>query len=143
HQAIPDSADGRAQLKWYETGVGTRWYDKLRGGIFGVGLSRKIQEGYRQLVQLYEEGDQVFIFGFSRGAYSARSLVGMTRNCGLLPPERNLRLSEPYSLHRPRDEGADSENARFFRRQHSREIPIPYLGVWDTVGALGIPVQSF
>lgn len=143
HQAICDSADGDAQLKWYETGVGTRWYDKLRGGAFGVGLSRKIQEGYRQLTQLYEEGDRVFIFGFSRGAYSARSLVGMIRNCGLLLPEHHRRVSEAYSLYRTRDEGADSENARFFRRQYSREIPIHFLGVWDTVGALGIPVQSF
>jgi len=143
HQAITDSADGRAQLKWYETGVGTRWYDKLRGGAFGVGLSRKIQEGYRQLVQLYEDGDQVFILGFSRGAYSARSLVGMIRNAGLLRPEQHRRVSEAYALYRTRDEGADSENARFFRGRYAREIPIHFLGVWDTVGALGIPVQSF
>lgn len=144
HQAILDQADGQQQLKWYGTGVGTRWYDKLRGGVFGVGLSRKIQEGYRYLVTHYRDGDRIFIFGFSRGAYSARSLVGMIRNAGLLSAANERRVSEAYSLYRTRDEGADSENARFFRQRYARQdIDIHCLGVWDTVGALGIPVESF
>lgn len=143
HQAIPEHLDGQVQLKWYGAGIGTRWYSKLPGGAFGVGLSRQIQDGYRQLVRLYEEGDRVFIFGFSRGAYSARSLAGMIRNAGLLKPDQQRRVSQAYALYRTRDEGPDSESARFFRRRYSREISIHCLGVWDTVGALGIPVASF
>jgi len=136
-------AEGMMQDKWYEEGVGTKWYNKLRGGAFGVGLSEKIQAGYKHLVKTYEDGDQIFVFGFSRGAYSARSLVGLIRNAGLLKKENIRRVSEAYSLYRTRDEGADTENARFFRGKYSQEVRIHFLGVWDTVGALGVPIESF
>ena len=136
-------ANGKEQNKWYEKGVGTKWYNKLRGGAFGVGLSEKIQEGYKHLANIFEDGDQIFVFGFSRGAYSARSLVGLVRNAGLLRQEHVKRVPEAYSLYRTRDKGADTENARFFREKYSREVTIYFLGVWDTVGALGIPVESF
>lgn len=144
HDAIlPEDKKRGRQDKWYEKGVGTKWYNKLRGGAFGVGLSKKIQEGYQYLVETFEDGDQIYIFGFSRGAYSARSLVGFIRNAGLLKPEHVKRVSEAYSLYRTRDDGADSENARFFREKFARETTIHFIGVWDTVGALGIPVESF
>ncbi len=135
--------NGTPQAKWYQTGVGTKWYNKLRGGTFGVGLSKKIQEGYRQLAELYETGDRIYIFGFSRGAYSARSLVGLIRNAGLLKKAHLNRVSEAYALYRTRDEGPDSENARFFRDHYAQEVDIHFLGVWDTVGALGVPIESF
>lgn len=144
HQAILDSSGDQPQLKWYGEGVGTRWYEKLRGGAFGVGLSRNIQDGYRWLVQNYREGDRIFVFGFSRGAYSARSLVGLIRNAGLLTVDNQRRVAEAYSLYRTRDEGADSENARFFRHRYAHpQVDIHCLGAWDTIGALGIPVESF
>ena len=144
HDAILSTdTSGVKQDKWYEKGVGTEWYNKFRGGAFGVGLSEKIQEGYKHLANTFEEGDQIFIFGFSRGAYSARSLVGLIRNAGLLRQQHVGLVPEAYSLYRTRDEGADSENAKFFRKENSREVTIHFLGVWDTVGALGIPVESF
>jgi uncharacterized protein (DUF2235 family) len=122
HDAIlPVDGNGAQQDKWYEKGVGTKWYNKLRGGAFGVGLSKKIQEGYQHLVKTFEDGDLIYIFGFSRGAYSARSLVGLIRNAGLLKREHVKRVSEAYSLYRTRDEGADSENARFFRLKYARD----------------------
>src|SRR5262249_2185497 len=85
YRAIKISAAKGAvrQVKWCDKGVGTNWYDRIGGGAFGLGLSRKIREGYKQLVDTYEDGDAVYVFGFSRGAYTARSLVGMIRNCGL------------------------------------------------------------
>lgn len=144
HDAISAvDAGGVGQNRWYEKGVGTKWYNKVRGGAFGVGLSQKIQEGYRYLVETFDEGDDIFVFGFSRGAYSARSLVGLVRNAGLLKKENVRQVPDAYALYRTRNEGADSENARFFRSRYSREVPIHFLGVWDTVGALGIPVESF
>ncbi|MCK8669088.1 DUF2235 domain-containing protein [Pseudomonas azerbaijanoccidens] len=143
HDAIvPSHKDGMVQKKIYVTGVGTDWYDKLEGGAFGVGLSKKIKEGYVALANSYEEGDQLFIFGFSRGAYSARSLVGLIRNVGLLKKTHIKRIDEAYTLYRTRDSSADTENARFFRQSYSREIDIHFLGVWDTVGALGVPFKS-
>lgn len=139
-----------AQVKWYDGGVGTEWFNRLRGGAFGVGLSRNIREGYKFLSDTYELGDDVFVFGFSRGAYTARSLVGMIRNCGLLPAgaagedaDSNAML-EAYELYRTRDGSPDSERAVRFRARSAAVMPdIRFLGVWDTVGALGIPVESF
>jgi uncharacterized protein (DUF2235 family) len=138
------------QTKWYDKGVGTDWYDRVRGGAFGLGLSRKIREGYQFLSDTYDAGDEVYVFGFSRGAYTARSFVGMIRNCGLLPkggsggdPD-SAELLEAYELYRTRDNSPDSERARHFRDQKKAPlIPIKFLGVWDTVGALGIPLESF
>ncbi|HXH02977.1 MAG TPA: DUF2235 domain-containing protein [Candidatus Competibacteraceae bacterium] len=140
--AAQDAA-GNPQAKWYDEGVGTRWYNRIAGGAFGVGLSRNIQQGYRRLVELYDDGDEIYIFGFSRGAYTARSLVGMIRNAGLLKPAHKAMVPVAYSLYRTRDAGADSANALFFRQSYAREIRIKCLGVWDTVGALGIPLRSF
>lgn len=138
-------ASGTPQHKWYETGVGSDWYDKISGGIFGTGLSRKIMEGYQELVRHYEPGDRVYIFGFSRGAYSARSLAGMIRNVGVLRKENDNddMISRAYGLYRMRDEGPDSPAALTFRTNYSREIEIECVGVWDTVGELGVPLESF
>jgi uncharacterized protein (DUF2235 family) len=136
-------ANDMAQIKWYDQGVGTKWYNKLRGGAFGVGLSDNIQQGYKFLAKVYEDGDEVYVNGFSRGAYSARSLVGLIRNSGLVAPDHIQRVPDAYQLYRTRDEGADGPNATFFRSKFAREVRIKFLGVWDTVGALGIPVQSF
>ncbi|MCE1117066.1 MULTISPECIES: DUF2235 domain-containing protein [Pseudomonas] len=135
--------DGTTQNKWYDAGVGTDWYDRLSGGAFGVGLSEKILDGYRHLASTYEPGDLVHIFGFSRGAYTARSLVGLIRNAGLLKPEHLDLAREAYGLYRTRDEGADSDSAQLFRSNFSRTITIHMLGIWDTVGALGVPLESF
>lgn len=140
---LPTDKDGTTQDKWYDKGVGTAWYDRLAGGAFGVGLSEKILDGYRQLVTTYEAGDQIYLFGFSRGAYTARSLVGLIRNAGLLKPEHIDLTNEAYGLYRTRDEGADSDSAKLFRDNFSRVISIHMLGIWDTVGALGVPLESF
>lgn len=143
-ESIADQdANGKKQIRWYDPGVGTEWYRRLRGGAFGLGLSENIRQGYRFLIEQYEEGDEVFLFGFSRGAYTARSLVGLIRNSGLLRAVDNNRIDEAYELYRTRDEGADSEAALTFRKKYARDMRITFLGVWDTVGALGIPIESF
>lgn len=139
-------ADGATQTKWYDDGVGTNWYDRIGGGAFGWGLDEKIREGYAFLVENYaapDPGDQeVFVLGFSRGAYTARSLVGMIRNVGLLLPENEHRIADAYALYRQRDASPDTDEAKAFRARYSREIKIKFLGVWDTVGALGIPLPA-
>lgn len=143
YQSIRDrGADGAKQVKWYDDGVGTQWYDRYVGGAIGTGLELNIIQGYEFLAKDYEEGDEVYVIGFSRGAYTARSLVGMIRNCGLIQP-RHLapRAAMAYGIYRTRDDKADSLTARWFRSAFSREIKIKYIGVWDTVGALGIPVD--
>ena len=85
HKAVlPQGADGVEQVKWYDEGVGTHWYDRFIGGAIGAGLDFNILEGYKFLAETYQDGDEVYILGFSRGAYTARSLVGLIRNCGVL-----------------------------------------------------------
>src|SRR5260221_1793874 len=72
------------QVLLYFNGVGTDWYDRLRGGISGEGLSKRIKLAYYHLAENYIFGDRIFLFGFSRGAYTARSLAGLIRKCGVL-----------------------------------------------------------
>src|SRR5262245_42386985 len=71
------AADGTKQVKWYDEGVGTKWYDRFIGGSIGAGVELNIVQGYEYLAQQHEAGDEVYVLGFSRGAYTARSLVGM------------------------------------------------------------------
>lgn len=143
YEAIkPQSADGVQQVKWYDEGVGTQWYDKFIGGAIGAGLELNIIQGYEFLAKNFLDGDEVYVLGFSRGAYTARSLVGMIRNCGLiLPKHLPLRIPMAYGIYRTRGDSVDSMTAKVFRAAFSREIKIKFVGVWDTVGALGIPLH--
>lgn len=136
-----EAADGTAQLAWYNEGVGTYALNRLTGGAFGTGLDKHILDGYRHLVDTHEDGDEVYILGFSRGAYTARSLVGMIRNCGLIRPGlfSEARIMMAYGIYRTRDDGPESVAAVAFRNAFAKTLTIHFLGVWDTVGALGIP----
>jgi len=131
------------QATTYDTGLGTdcsliaRWF----GGAFGAGLFQKIKDGYAAVARSYEPGDRVFLFGYSRGAYTARCLGGMIAACGL--PTRNhadpkcVDLAfEAYrnTLLRPMLLSALDED---YAMDH--ETGIEMIGVWDTVGSLGIP----
>src|SRR5271170_1798319 len=81
-KAIPITAD---QIAFYDDGVGSDGtpLEKLAGGAFGDGLFQKIKDGYTKIAHVYDPGDDIFIFGFSRGAFTARSLAGMIAICGL------------------------------------------------------------
>jgi uncharacterized protein (DUF2235 family) len=135
--------DATPQLVHYQRGVGTRRFERFAGGAFGYGLSRNVLDCYRFLVEHYEPGDELYFFGFSRGAYTARSIVGFIRNCGILRPEHRDRIDEAYRLYRSRADRhkPSAIQARTFRRTyaHEDETPVELVGVWDTVGALGIP----
>lgn len=147
YQSISSSA---TQKKWYDKGVGTGFLDKIRGGLFGFGLDENIKQGYKWLSHRYQPKDRIFLFGFSRGAYTARSLAGLIRRVGLLnstlvddheqDPWESI-IHEAYQIYRNRtsDYLHDGKVAQDFRQKNSREVEIEFIGVWDTVGALGIP----
>ncbi|HAL47792.1 MAG: DUF2235 domain-containing protein [SAR202 cluster bacterium] len=140
---LPEARDGTCQVVFYDAGVRTGGLlDHIRGGAFGKGILKNIEDSYRFLMHNYSPGDQVFLFGFSRGAYTARSTVGLIRNCGLLEKEHADRFQDAIALYRHRVEGPDSPRSIEFRNRYSREIEIDFLGVWDTVGALGIPARG-
>lgn len=157
--------DGSPQLIYYDEGVGTSATDRVTGGVFGHGLLEKIVRAYHFLVLNYEPGDQLYVFGFSRGAFSARSFVGLLRNCGVMSRRSlsHIRAAVDIYLSRDADASPNSEKARQFRLQHcpglclpgdlqwrrtlhperpvadAVELRVEYLGIWDSVGALGIP----
>jgi len=135
------ASDGITQVLHYNSGIGTETDLKttLLGGAFGRGLNQDIKETYRFLCLNYEYGDEIYLFGFSRGAYTARSLAGLIYCSGLLPRHyidaSNIAWRNYRNKHRP-----NSEHCKEFREAYSsRSTPITVLGCWDTVGALGIP----
>jgi len=136
--------DGVEQRSHYHPGVGVQWWDRLAGGAFGVGLSEIVLDAYRWVVANFEPGDELYLIGFSRGAYTARSTAGLIRNCGVLRAAEFGRVREAYELYRRRDEESapDRRQAQEFRTQYSHETRIRFVGVWDTVGALGVPFSG-
>ncbi len=138
----PAGAGGVEQRLFYDKGVGTGAFDRIRGGAFGWGISEKILAAYRFLIANYDPGDELFFFGFSRGAYTVRSTFGLVRNSGLLKREYAGKLDDAYALYRRRDDAShpDAVESELFRKSFSHEPRAKFMGVWDTVGALGIPV---
>lgn len=136
--------DGVEQLVYYAKGVNGFW-----GGIFGKGLDDLIKGGYEWLVDQYAPGDEIFIFGFSRGAYAARSLAGLITKCGLLQAGGALGVKQLYTRYQHSDaptiwqlsgkpDGASGTEERWLLK-YSQRVNIKVVGVWDTVGALGLP----
>ncbi len=145
-----DPVDGdppAQQMVLYLSGVGTSGYtvDRLLGGAFGFGLFDNVRTGYRFLALNYDPGDEVFVFGFSRGAYTARSLVGMIGRVGLLTRESLIADHLPeavarYRRKRPDRHSFHGTSDQRFKQVHSHpDVQVTFLGVFDTVGALGVP----
>lgn len=139
----PEDAKGNKQVVYYDWGIGADG-DRLRGGVTGAGIDKNIMDCYRFIVHNYDPGDQLFFFGFSRGAYTVRSLAGFIRNCGILKRTYAARIPDAYELYRSRKRptAPDAAKSCQFRKQYavSDITEIEFVGVWDTVGALGIPM---
>lgn len=143
---IAKRKDDIRQIVYYSQGVGTgNSLDRFTGGAFGRGVDDNIFDAYRFLVANYEPGDQLFLFGFSRGAFTARSIAGMIRKCGILKREFVERYIDSTLMYRSGD-SPNSEIPTEFRHKYSvngdQETPIHFIGVWDTVGSLGIPLSG-
>lgn len=142
-QAIkPVASDGTAQVVYYDQGIGTgETLDKLTGGAFGWGIDENIQDAYRFICFNYSPGDQIYLFGYSRGAYTVRSLAGLI-NCSGLVSRTDIRdTAEAYNIYREQDDHQRKTKSQAFRDAHLGQVKITVLGCWDTVGALGIPDQ--
>lgn len=141
------SIDGGEIPQWvyYDAGVGTERGNRLTGGMLGMGLSRNLKEAYRFLVESYAEGDEIWCFGFSRGAYTARSLCGFLGVAGLLRHRDLGLLDDAFEYYRlPAAKRAASRYGRIRDdlHLHTKEkcLSVRLLGVFDTVGALGVPL---
>jgi len=134
------------QIVYYDLGVGTgNFFDRIVGGVLGKGLEDNIYDAYRFLVGNYELNDEIFLFGFSRGAFTARSISGMIRKCGILKRSAVDKYRDAKALYHSNVRPDDPE-AMDFRKNNSISpedpIRVKFIGVWDTVGSLGIPKKG-
>ena len=135
------------QRVYYHNGVGTGLSasDKIIGGATGAGLGHNVRSAYRFLSQQYEQGIEIYIFGFSRGAFTARSLAGYIGASGLLKPEHCSAENETraWNFYRtPPDDRQPQEHEALAKLSYPA-VKIRLLGVFDTVGALGVPIEGF
>lgn len=167
-----DTAPKLKQKVFYDDGVGTESFKlfKLLGGAFGLGLSRNVRQLYASLARVYEPGDDIYLFGFSRGAFTVRTLAGFITHCGVLDAKKHCandsdltkKVEGAYKAYRRRYKTflADiwrhlfkwntknrygfteiSEFKQQFAHQHPEgDTPIYFIGVWDTVSAVGSPI---
>jgi uncharacterized protein (DUF2235 family) len=145
------SADGREQRAYYSTGLGTKFGERIRGGMFGRGIDTAITSAYEWLVDNYKPDDDIFMFGFSRGAYTARSLSGFVSKCGLLKRGAPLGVNQLYKRYRrsaktirtlieeKKAGGVAPTFEEAWMLKYVQPVPIKFIGVFDTVGALGVP----
>lgn len=141
--------DTGKQVVFYDPGVGTiaaeRWrtrigqaLSRLVGGAFGAGIDANIAEAYGFLSEHYQEGDRIYLFGFSRGAYTVRALAAVLHHFGLL--ERGNSNLHPYmrEMFLSKHEGKpDFELYRRFRAAFAKPTRVHFLGAWDTVASVG------
>lgn len=131
------------QLVFYDRGVGTDDdIDKIKGGVFGHGLYQNVRQAYFYIVANYEPGDNIYLFGFSRGAYTVRCLAGMITKVGILRKKYIMDIDSINTLYKGGDITAEVRNDYTHYFCHSNR-DIKFLGVWDTVGSLGIPSGAF
>lgn len=124
---------------YYHSGVGTSdALDRVLGGAVGLGLSRNVRDAYAFIAANYCEGDEIFLFGFSRGAYTARSVAGMIGWIGLIHKADLDDFALLWEGYRLRNHPGQPDVRTQFTNRHI-DVPIKCVGVWDTVGALGIP----
>lgn len=157
HRFHPERAP---QVAIYDDGVGTESFRLMRilGGAAGYGLSRNVRQLYKELCRIYDPGDRIFLFGFSRGAFTVRSLSGFIGTCGIIdvnrlegPEDLDALIKDAYEVYRgcyrtwlmrkilgPPERSATAQ----FRGRHCHGGErIHFLGVWDTVDAVGLPLH--
>ena len=180
----------KEQVAFYGDGVGTARFKlfKVISGAIGIGLSRNVKELYTELCRVYAPGDVIYLFGFSRGAFTVRTLAGLIEHCGIIETHRrawsgshngagsqdqepidDIRLQElvdeAYSHFReqfwkrcgkrrraslPTNSSAEAACAEFRKKHavwHPKHAPeripkIRFIGVWDTVDAVGLPFDE-
>jgi len=157
------------QVAFYDDGVGTEKTRVLRilGGAFGLGLSRNVKQLYTELCRCYVPGDRIYLFGFSRGAFTVRTLAGLVVHCGIIERKESTSdrelddlVKQAYERYRKQyrawlpmllDKCKRAKPASDFRHLYgvkddvhapNGEVPIRFMGVWDTVDAVGFPIAG-
>ncbi|MDJ0578980.1 DUF2235 domain-containing protein [Crocosphaera sp.] len=165
-----DDVENIPQIVYYDEGIGAKQINNIEsnaidtwmqaagkaidlpiqflGGAFGLGIDYKILDAYHFLCLNYQPEDEIYLFGFSRGAYTVRSLAGLIYNSGLLKRENIRQIPKAYEIYRDRlneHKKPQGKTAREFRQEYAHgspdkyQVPIKALCCWDTVASLGIP----
>lgn len=140
-RAIRPSLAGLKQHVFYDWGLGS-YHSSISAGVAGKGIHKNILDGYRYIVQNYSANDKIYLFGFSRGAYTVRALCGLINNCGILKRGDAKLIEKAWRIYKSADKknhpgGVDAVQFRQDFCHASQSVH--FVGVWDTVGALGIP----
>ena len=156
----PTAEDGKQQIVYYDTGIGAmaqypgmtngvlRWFDSKLGGAWGAGFEGNVDEAYRFLANNFEDGDEVYVFGYSRGAAQAQALCKFIDWMHGLPAKSDIYFLPRFYLHYLTTRGRKDE---FDKLKHSiettgsnkqkmqpfRSLRVNFLGLWDTVASLG------
>jgi len=128
------------QVTFYDDGIGSEatGVQRILQGAFGQSINQKILDAYTKIAHVYLPGDEIYLFGFSRGAYTARSLAGMIANCGL-PSGTFTDDCVTQAFHAYRDPDNRATLLAGLASCYLSDAVIRMIGVWDTVGSLGIP----
>ena len=127
------------QISFYDKGLGTG-FRKLTGNVFGRGFANNVRQCYQFIFENYQDGDEIFLFGFSRGAATVRSLTGFIHLFGILPKSRKSLIDEAWKIYKISDHAKRKAAAdKFHKLNHAMWATVKFLGIWDTVAALGLP----
>ncbi|KAI0778877.1 hypothetical protein BD413DRAFT_465419 [Trametes elegans] len=140
--------DRNEQMVYYQSGIGTyvapqvasplrAKVDRLLDEMVAWNLSSHVQSGYEFLMQNYQAGDKICLFGFSRGAYTARAVAGMVHKVGLLPACNHEQVPFAYKMF-TRDDDQGWKQSTAFKKAFSIDVGIDFIGVWDTVSSVGV-----
>ncbi|KAL5498608.1 hypothetical protein ACEPAH_1962 [Sanghuangporus vaninii] len=146
--SVLKKGDRKRQLVYYQSGIGTysipqvatplfTKVSKTLDLMFANNLNHHVMTGYQFLMQNYKSGDKICIFGFSRGAYTARALAGMIHKVGLLPAGNEQQVPFAYKMFK-NDTEVGWEQSVAFKRTFSIDVDIDFVGVWDTVASVGL-----
>jgi len=160
---LPQHEDGTSQIAYYQAGLGSQnnWYSFFIGGYLGDGISENIREAYAFICYNYQPGDKIFLVGFSRGAFTARSIGGLIASLGLMTKkglgdfypifkdwenQNNPSYTSPYpaKYFPDRPKYTMTSGAEYLAKMVENgltrpNIPVEAIAVWDTVGSLGVP----
>ncbi|KLO10064.1 hypothetical protein SCHPADRAFT_878628 [Schizopora paradoxa] len=150
--SVLKKGDRKRQIVYYQSGIGTYTIPQVATKLytatsktldlcFAKYLNFHVMGGYKFLMENYKEGDRICIFGFSRGAYTARALAGMIHKVGLLPAGNEQQVPFAYKMYR-QDTELGWKQSVLFKKTFSIDVDIEFVGVWDTVASVGIIPQT-
>jgi uncharacterized protein (DUF2235 family) len=126
--------ESESQVKFYFEGLGTRWFSRVPGGLFGLGIKQQILRAYSAIIDTFLPGDEIYLVGFSRGAYAVRALSGLLYFCGVLKRDHKDKVNAAWKHYMSRGRSNTFQYAVW-----SDPCVVALLACFDTVGSIGIP----